>query len=277
MNYKLITDSGCDSDEELKKNKNFHQIPLSIYIGDSEFLDDDQLNVLELLDKMQNCPEAPSTASPSPCAFLEKYDGEESVFVVTLSAKLSSTFNHAVMAKKMYLQEKKKKFIHIFDSMSASVGETLVSMKILELIKENKPETVIVEKVNQYIKNMKTLFVLDSLDNLMKSGRLNRLVGKIASVLSVKPIMRSVDGQIGLVEQVRGSKKAFRRLVELIGEFGDNLEEKVLGIAHCNCLEKAEEFKNEVLKRYKFKAIIIVPTKGVTTVYANEGGLIIAF
>lgn len=277
MSYKVITDSACDIDEKLKANKNFHQVPLNIYVGESEFLDDDQLDTLELLKEMKNFPEAPSTASPSPYDFLEKYDGEEGVFVVTLSSKLSSTFNHAVMAKKMYLKEKKEKFIHIFDSMSASVGEMLISMKILELIKENKSEKVIVEKVNHYIKNMKTLFVLDSLDNLIKSGRINRLVGKIATVLSIKPIMGEVDGQIGLIEQVRGSKKAFRRLVELIGELGDNLEEKVLGIAHCNCLEKAEEFKNEVLKRYNFKDIIIVPTKGVTTVYANEGGLIIAF
>lgn len=196
---------------------------------------------------------------------------------MTLSSKLSSTFDHAVMAKRMYLQEKRDKFIHVFDSMSASVGEALVSIKILELIKQNKPETIIVGKVNQYIKDMKTLFVLESLDNLIKSGRINKLVGKIASVLSIRPIMRGVDGNISLVEQVRGSKKALRRLVELIGELGENLEERVLGIAHCNCLEKAEELKKQVLKRYKFKDIIIVPTKGVCSVYANEGGIIIAF
>ena len=277
MSYKIIIDSGCDIDENIKNNQNICQVPLKICIGDEEFLDDDHLDTVQLLNRMKNSPEPPRTASPSPQDFLEKYDGEEKIFVVTLSSKLSSTFQHAVMAKKMYLQEKRDKFIHIFDSMSASVGGALVSMKIQELIKDNNSETVIVEKVNQYIKNLKTLFVLESLENLIKSGRINKLVGKIASVLSIKPIMGGVDGQISLVEQVRGSKKALRRLVDLIGELGENLEDKVLGIAHCNCLEKAEHFKNEVLKKYNFKDIIIVPTKGVCTVYANEGGIIIAF
>lgn len=67
------------------------------------------------------------------------------------------------------------------------------------------------------------------------------------------------------------------RLVDIIGEQGENLEEKILGIAHCNALDKALAFKEEVLKRYNFKDIVIVKTAGISTVYANEGGLIIAF
>ena len=170
------------------------------------------------------------------------------------------------------------KFIHVFDSFSASVGETLISMKISELIAKGYENSSIVDKTNEYIKGMKTLFILESLENLIKTGRITSFKGKIASLLSIKPIMGATDkGEINLVENVRGSKRAFRRLLELIGEKGERFEKKILGIAHCNALERALEFKEEVQKRYNFKDIIVVDTAGISTVYANDGGLIIAF
>jgi len=112
----------------------------------------------------------------------------------------------------------------------------------------------------------------------MKNGRLSKVKGTIATLLNIKPIMGATDeGEIELVESVRGYKRAFARFVEVIGEQGGKLEEKVIGIAHCNCLERAEEFKRELLKRYKFKDIIIVETAGLSSVYANQGGIIVAF
>jgi fatty acid-binding protein DegV len=116
------------------------------------------------------------------------------------------------------------------------------------------------------------------LENLVKAGRISPLVAKVTSILNVRPIMVGTEeGTIRVHEKVIGAKKAFRRFVEVIGEEGTNLEDRILGIAHCNCLEKAVEFKNEVLKRYKFKDVVIVKTAGISSVYANEGGLIIAF
>jgi DegV family protein with EDD domain len=151
-------------------------------------------------------------------------------------------------------------------------------MKISEFIKKGLEETQIVEKVNEYINGMRTFFMLETLENLVKAGRISPLVAKVTSILNVRPIMAGTEeGTIKVQEKVIGAKKAFRRFVELIGEEGTNLEDRILGIAHCNCLEKAVEFKNEVLKRYNFKDIIIVKTAGISSVYANEGGLIIAF
>jgi DegV family protein with EDD domain len=220
----------------------------------------------------------PKTACPSPKEFINEYEGEESVFVVTLSSALSGTYKSAVLAKDLFVEEMGKKFIHVFDSFSASVGETLICMKISELIKKGLEETQIVEKVNEYIKGMRTFFMLETLENLVKAGRISPLVAKVTSILNVRPIMAGTEeGTIKVHEKVIGSKKAFRRFAELIGEEGINLEDRILGIAHCNCLEKAVEFKNEVLKRYNFKDIIIVKTAGISSVYANEGGLIIAF
>lgn len=274
----IIADSCCDLNREIKKETNITIVPLTIQINDKVYKDNENLDIKEFLDMMKNSSEAPKTACPSPQDFIDQFKQEGSIFVVTLSSALSGTYKSAVLAKEMFLEDVGNKFIHVFDSLSASVGETLVSLKISELIKKGYEETHIVDKVNSYIEEMKTFFMLKSLDNLVKAGRINPLTAKISSILSIKPIMAGTkEGTIKLHEKVRGAKKAFRRLVEIIGEQGIQLEERILGIAHCNCLEKALEFKEEVSKRYQFKDIVIVDTAGISTVYANEGGIIIAF
>jgi len=278
MAVKIVADSCCDLNEKLKEMLVVKHVPLTIQIDGEEYIDDASLNTNELIRKMKESENSPKTSCPPPNDFMKAYEGEDSVFVVTLSSALSGSYNSAVLAKNMVLEEVSNKFIHVFDSFSASVGETLISMKIFELAKKNYDNLQIVEKVNEYIKEMKTLFVLESLENLVKAGRLSKVKGKIASMLSIKPIMGSTDeGNIKMVESIRGSKKALRRLVEVVGEQGEKLESKILGISHCNCLEKAIEFKEEIEKRYNFKDIIIVETAGISTVYANDGGIIIAF
>ncbi len=278
MKIKLIADSCCDLNEVLRKKLKINLVPLSIRINEKQYLDDNKLDLNLLVEDMKNSSDYPRTSCPSPNDFIEAFKGEEDVFAVTMSSKISGTYNSAMLAKKIVLEQFGNKFIHVFDSLSASVGETLVSMKILELVKNNYEKLHVIEKINEYIKDMKTFFVLESLDNLIKSGRIGVLKGKVASMLSIKPIMRGTDeGTIDKVETVRGSKKVFKRLVDIIGEHGEKLEKKVLGIAHCNNLERAKQIKNEVLKRYNFKDIIIVETGGISTVYANEGGIIIAF
>lgn len=278
MDFKIIADSGCDINKELKEKIDIGLVPLKIHIDDNEFIDDENLDVKELLKEMKQSSSTPKTASPSPIDFINKFKEKKRIFVVTLSSELSSTYNNAVMAKNMVLEEIGDKFIHVFDSLSASIGETLVSLKIYELAKRNLSDSEIVDKVNQYIKEMKTFFILESLDNLIKAGRISRLKGQLASALSIKLIMGgSEKGTIKLVDKVRGSKRALKRLVDIIGEQGGKLEERVLGIAHCNNLEKALELKEKIQQKYKFKDIIIVEMAGLSTVYANEGGIVIAF
>ncbi len=277
MKMKIVADSCCDLNKDLKK-LNIHKVPLTIYVDDIEFKDDHKLDTQKLLESMKKSNQVPKTASPSPHDYMRAYEGEESVFAVTLSSQLSSSYNSAVLGKNMAVEEKSNKFIHVFDSFSASIGETLISMKIFELAKQNYKETEIVEKVNEYIKEMKTIFILESLDNLIKAGRMSKLMGILGSALSIKLIMGATDeGTIKLVEKARGAKRAFKRMVEIIGERGEKLEEKILGIAHCNCLEKAEALKKEIKAKYNFKDVIIVETAGISTVYANDGGIIISF
>jgi DegV family protein with EDD domain len=278
MPVKIVADSCCDLNQSLIEQMNIKIASLTIQLEGQVYRDDEHLDIDQFIVNMKASSEAPKTACPSPKEFMDAYEGEESVFVVTLSSALSGTYKSAILAKDMFLEEAHKKFIHVFDSFSASVGETLISLKISEMAKKGLEDSQIVEKVNEYINGMKTFFMLETLENLVKAGRISPLIAKVTSILNVKPIMAGTEeGSIKVHEKVIGGKRAFKRFVEVIGEEEANLEDRVLGIAHCNCLEKAIEFKNEVLKRYNFKDIIIVKTAGISTVYANEGGLIIAF
>jgi DegV family protein with EDD domain len=278
MNFKIIVDSCCDLTEELRERFDISTAPLSIDVGDKHYIDDENLDRDGLLDAMRNSSDVPKTASPGPGPFLDLYQKYENSFVVTLSKELSASYQNAVLAKELLKEEAADKFVKVFNSFSASAGETMIAYKLGELIEAGLNRDEIVEKTEKYVEEMQTLFVLDSLDNLIKAGRMGKLKGKIASFFNIKPVLGATpEGTITLFDKARGSKRAIRKLVEKIGERGENLEKKVLGIAHCNALEKAEYIKEKAAEKYNFRETIIVETAGISTVYANEGGIVLAF
>lgn len=278
MDVKIVADSSCDLNEEMKKDVDVTLIPFNISIDDKEFVDDENLDVKNFVREMKSSPNPIKTSCPSPGDFLEKFKEAKDIFVVTISANLSGTYNSAIVAKDMALKEDPNKFIHVFNSKSASIGETLIALKVDELIKEKLSNLEIVERVEKYISEMRTFFISESLDNLIKNGRISKTKGLIASVLKFKPIMGADDeGNIHLVENHRGSKKSFNRLVEIIGETMDDFQDRVLAISHAGALEKALDLKKKIEERYNFKDIVIVETKGLSTAYVNDGGVILAY
>lgn len=277
MKNKIVADSSCDLNVELEKELNIDLVPFKIDIDDNTFIDDENIDMSKFVEMMLGSPNPIRTSCPSPGDFKKTYMEAHNTFVVTISSKLSGTFNSAILAKDMLLEELPNKFIHVFDSKSASIGETLVAIKINELLEMKLCNIEIVEKVENYIENMKTYFISQDLSNLIKNGRISRTKGLIASVLNIVPIMGERDGEIELFENVRGKKKAFNRLVTLVANSGVNFEEKILGISHSNALEKALKLKEEIMKICNFKDVIIVETKGLSTAYVNNGGIILSF
>lgn len=273
---KVITDSAGDINKDLYGK--FTRVPLTLSVGDREFVDDDNLDLKELLRAMKEAPEAPKTASPSPWDYLREFSGEDCIFVVTVSSKLSGSYANAMLAAEMARKEKLARFIHVFDSKNATVGQTLVTLKVLELIEEEREETEIVAEVNDYIENLHTYGFLETIDNLVKSGRVSKMMARLGSALNIRLVFgRSPEGTIALVDKVRGTKRAMQRLVDLIAETGINLEKRICGIAHINCFEKAQQLYEKIRERFNFKDVIIFEGSGITTVYGNEGGLVIAF
>lgn len=276
MKFKIVADSSCDLNEDLEKEMDVNLVPFKIDVDEYSFVDNEDLDVSELISKMNASPNPIKTSCPSPGDFAEEYDAD-SVYVVTISEQLSGTYNSAVLAKDMVLEKSPEKFIHIFNSKSASVGETLVAMKIKECIDEKLSNMQLVEKVESFIEDMKTYFISEDLSNLVKNGRISKTKGLLINALNIKPVMKATnDGNIEAIDKARGSKKAFKKLVDIIGETGVKFEERTVAISHANALQKALDLKED-LKKYNFKDIIIVETKGLSTGYVNDGGVILAF
>lgn len=153
----------------------------------------------------------------------------------------------------------------------------MVAIKLREYIDANYSFEEISEKIDVFVSNMKTLFILDEYDNLVKNGRMKQLAGAFIKALSIKPIMGAEDGAIKLFGKGRGYQKAAQNLVKLVGEQKKDLKESILVIAHCNAKERAMNFKKMIEEKYNFQKIEIVETGMLSSVYANNGGIIIAF
>lgn len=278
MSYKIIGDSCTDLPPELKKDSDIVLVPLSIQIDNYNILDDETFNQIDFLKKMGESPNCPKSSCPSPDAYMEHFGGEEDIYVITLSSNLSGSYNSAILAKKLYLEENAMKNIAVIDSCSASVGQTLIAMKIKELYKEGKKFVEVVKEINEFRDNMNTKFVLESLETLRKNGRLSNLKAIICSALNIKPVMGATkEGTICKLDQARGIDKALKLMVDMILKDAVNSEEKCLGIAHCNNIDRAEFVKREIESRIKFKKIFITDTAGISTLYANDGGIIVSY
>lgn len=278
MDYRILVDSCTDLTEKLKEDEHIKVIPLILRIDERVFVDNESFNQRDFLKVMKESPNSPKSSCPSPQDYMKEFDYEGDIYVVTLSSALSGSNNSAELAKKLYLEDHPDKNIAIFDSRSASVGQTLITMKIKEYIREGHKFDDIVSKVNDFRSGMNTKFVLESLENLKKSGRLSHLKAIIANVLNIKPIMAgTTEGTITKLEQARGINKALMAMAKIIEQDVIRPKERILAVAHCNCFERAVFIKDEILKRVPFKDYLIVDTAGVSSMYANEGGIIVAY
>ena len=277
MGYKIIGDSCTDITEEMKKEGIVSHVPLTLSIQGEEFVDDETFNQKLFIEKMKASPECPKSACPSPERYRQEFEGQEECYVITLSSRLSGSYNSAMVAKEMYLEDHPEAKIEIVDSRSASAGQALLAMKIREFKENGMSFEEVKEKITEFRDNMETRFVLESLDNLHKNGRLSKMTYTICNVLNIRPVMRADDGEIIKIDQVRGHNKALIRMTEHIAEDPKSALKETLVIAHCNNKERAELVKKEILKRVPFKECVIVNTAGVATLYANDGGIIVSY
>ena len=274
MKNNLVVDSCTDF---IKETEDIPRVPFRILIEDEEIIDEN-LDIIKLIEKMKNTKKQIKTACAPPEDFINKLKEEANNFIVTISSQLSGSYNSAMVAVETFKEKFPDSFVHIFDTKTAAAGETLIAMKVKSLIEENLNVEEIIERTNKFIAKTNTLFILESLDNLAKNGRITNFKAILANMLHIVPIMGADDdGHIVLREQVRGKKKAFARLVDKIAEYNVDYENTILGITHVNCLEKAEKLRDDIKAKYPFKDIKIFKSSGLSTIYADDGGIVIAF
>lgn len=276
MSYKIVVDSCGELTERCKADPHFESVPLSMQVDDHMIVDDDSFDQADFLKRVAMSPNCPKSSCPSPERYMEAYRCEaDHVYAVTLSGNLSGSYNSAVLGKNLYLEEYGEKKIHVFDSCSASIGETLIALKIEECEKAGMSFEETIETVNAYRDEQNTYFVLETLEVLRKNGRLSNLKAFVANALNIKPYMGATpDGQIIQLGQTRGINRAVLKMIDCLVDEVKNPENKIVAISHCNCPTRAEMAKNEILKRIQVKDVVVLDTKGISSMYASDGGLI---
>lgn len=277
MSYKIIGDSCTDLPEGALTDEHFKKIPLIIHVGEDTIVDDETFCQRTLLEKMKACPQAPKTACPSPADYLACFGPEGDHYVVTLSGKLSGSYNAAMQARAIYREEGGRGNVHVFDSRSASAGQAQIALLIRELASRKLPFAQVVEQVEAYISRMQTTFVLENLDNLAKNGRLTRVQSLVTGALRVKLLMGGTrEGEIEKLGQGLSIRQTLARMVSRMAENKDHVGRRLI-IAHCNCPERAEHVRQLARERCQFGEILLAATGGIATVYANDGGVIAAY
>ena len=278
MSYKIVIDSCGELLEQWKQDERFASVPLTLTVGRENRKDDETFNQADFLQKVAACPECPKSACPSPESYRKAFDCEaEHIYCVTLSSELSGSYNSAVLGASLLHEEKKGVQIHVFNSCSASIGQTLIAMKIAQCEDAGLPFEDVVSVVNKYIEEQHTFFVLENLETLRKNGRLSRVKALVATALKIKPIMGSTpEGTICQLDQARGMNKALVKMVDKIVEVTENSENKILAISHCNSPKKANMLKEAIQEKMKLADIVVLDTAGVSSMYANDGGIIVA-
>ncbi|MCI8956165.1 MAG: DegV family protein [Eubacterium sp.] len=278
MKYAIIVDSSCDMyiDDNYTNDTFMTRVPLKLRVGEKEFIDDYDLDIVSFMEEMSVCSEATGTAAPSPQEWYNAFEKADEVFAVTITSALSGTYSSAVVAKNMILEDFPDKKIHIIDSKAAGPGLTMIVRKLQEYIKQQMDFEEIVENITQYCKRIKVFFILESMDNLVKSGRVSAIAGKLAGILGIKILgQASTEGTIELLRKTRGKDVIYRKTVDDM--LSNGYQGGKIIISHCFNEERVEYLLDIIKESFPDVEAEVMPTSGLCSYYAENKGLIISF
>ncbi len=279
---KIVVDSSCDiSDIRLVYDENnelvqFAKAALTIRVGEKEYTDNADLNIREMMDAMEAYDGASVTSCPSPAAWQDCFEGADEIFVITLTSTLSGAYNSAVLARKLELEEHPEKKIYVMDSLSTGPEMALLVQQILYQIQKGYDFDTICKNVEEYRGHTNLVFVLHSIDNLVKNGRVSKLAGFAANVLGISVVGRASEhGELEMISKGRGGNKTNMAVLQEMkarGYQGGNVL-----ITHCFSEKDAGKLRDCIWKEFPHAQISISKTGGLCSFYAETGGLLIGY
>ena len=278
MTWKIVADSGCDYRQlpNLAIDTEFISVPLTIQVADQIFIDDANLNIDHMMETMYATSEASKSACPSPDDYLRAFDGAKHIFVVTITGTLSGSQNSAQLAKNIYLEDHPDTKIHVIDSLSAGGEVDLLVEKLNDLIEQGLSFEEVVQAITAYQEKTKLLFVLAKVDNLVKNGRLSKLIGAVVGLLNIRMVGEASEtGTLELLQKARGAKKSLQAAYEEIIKGGYAGGRIVM--AHRSNEKFCQQLSELLREKYPQANIKIIPTSGLCSFYAEEGGLLMGY
>ncbi|NLY10724.1 MAG: DegV family protein [Firmicutes bacterium] len=271
---KLITDSAADLPEEIAQNYDIDIVPLRIFFDDKEYLDKVTLSTPEFYKLLAASENLPSTTQITPVEFSERFEKYlkegYKVLYIGISSKLSGTLQSAVLAKELLGSDD----IEVFDSLSASIGIGLLVIRAAEMAAEGKSLHEIISKLTAYREQAFGYLYLDTLNNLVKGGRLSKAKGVVGSLLRIKPVLKiTEDGEIVVAEKTRSLQAALSTIVKRAKERQRNLSNESIAIAHTNAPELAEKLSELVQEEFKPRKIVISLAGPTVGTHVGPGGV----
>ncbi|WP_174615741.1 DegV family protein [Virgibacillus ihumii] len=281
MTIQLMTDGGADIPKRIADSMDIISVPLYLHFKDQHYKAGETIDLETFHQKINETNELPRSAAPSPNDFYNAYkriDSNTPIIMLSLSKGLSATYENARLAKNMLLEEEPNRKLEVINTKTASCGIGLLLHEAKIKMEQGHTYNQLIDHLHHRVEQTTTLFVLKTLENLVKGGRLDKVKGTIAKTLNIKVLMKaSEEGTIEVADRVRGDKKSIRRFIEQIGEYTKDFENKVISMTHCNAEERATHVLEEIRKKYPFKDAYLTEMGPLIATYAGEGGLVISF
>lgn len=273
MNRKIVADSS--SDLHGLRTVDFSVAPMMIHTTKKAYLDDSDLNVDEMVEDLLKNKEKTSSACPGLGDWLNAFGDAQEVFVLTITSKLSGSYNSACLARDEYLEQHPDRKVYVCDTLSTGPEMQLLAEKIAELTAEGADFDTVCKELVSYSKQTNLVFMLESLKNLANNGRVSYAVAKITGILGIRLVGKALEGVLKPLDKCRGAKKAIATLVERMKDLG--YKGGKVRIAHCQNLEGARELAELIEAEFPGYSAEIYTTGGLCSYYAEKGGILMGF
>lgn len=269
---KIVTDSTVDLSQEILEKYEIEVVSLSIYINDKTYLDRVDITPAEFIDKMMESEELPKTSQPSVGAFVEKYDELADKGYDIISIHMTGGMSGTVESAKSASQLTKAR-VFVVDSEFISKGLSFQVLEAAEMAREGHNVADILQRLNHVKKHTKLYVVVDTLENLMKGGRIGKGKAFLGSLLNIKPIATLDDGVYTPITKVRSRSQAVKYLASAFLE--DSLGKKIksVGITHAGSLDVALKLKEAIEKATGFKKVDIDYTTPIISTHTGKGAI----
>ena len=274
MKLKIVMDSSGDLQEF--SGVDFASAPLKIVSSEREFVDDKNLDVHEMVDFLKKNKGKVTTACPGVGEYLDCFGEADVVYCITITSSLSGSYNAASIAADEWREQHPDGKIHVFDSLSTGPEMVLAAEKIRDLSEQGYSFEETVAAVQSYLDNVKLLFALESLQNLVNNGRVSPAIAMIAGALGLRMIGKASEkGTLESLAKVRGAKKVAPGLLEQMQKLG--YAGKRVQINHCENPDGAEALRKLIVETYPTAAVTVGTAGGLCSFYAERGGILVGF
>lgn len=269
---KYVVDSSCEAVSY--GNQTIESAPLMIYTDEVSYIDDEDMDVHNMLDTLADYKGRSYTACPGTESWLKAFEGGDVIYVVAMTSGLSGTYNSAMVAKDIYLQEHPDAKIEVFDTLSTGPESKLVMEKVIELDKSGCTFDEVCSKIKEYMEKTRLFFALGSLHNMGQNGRVNKVLVSAIGLLGISIIATaSEEGKVKPIAKARGEKRVIKHMMEEI--LGAGYKGGKIRISHVENESLANKVADGIRDHYKDADIEIYPAGGLCSYYAERGGILV--